>query len=137
MKQLQLNPNEMALRRMYEPLIQTKLLTTVFRPQRRLCGDRRGYCQGQIVTLRIIANVGADWAGVPPRFMSGLRKRVVINKVEAKQLQQLTKRDFIGSSPDVYDRRTLRTQLGLIYNLPLSRLGPKAVVTRIQFVYLR
>ena len=47
MKKLLLNPNEMAIRKIYWPLVLSQEISTFFRPGRRLCENVRGYCENQ------------------------------------------------------------------------------------------
>lgn len=136
MKKLHLNPKEMAFRKIYFKLLKDKKITTVFRPQKRLCGDFRGYCQGQIVAAKIIDKVGADWAGLPPRFLPRFKQEIKITKVKTKKIKELTKQDFIGVSPDIYDQKSLQFHLGLVYNLSPDQITNGATVTKINFEYL-
>lgn len=136
-KKLVLDPNWIAFRKIYKDLIKEKKITTVFRPAARLCGDFRGYCEGQIVTVGIIDKVGADWGALPPVFLDESFGKIKITSAEARQIKELTSDDFIGSSPDVQDTTTLKFHLGIIYNLSPEQVTDDSVVTRIQFEYLQ
>lgn len=136
MKKLNLNPNEMAFRKIYTQLVVEEKVTTVFRPERRLCGDFRGYCKDQIVKIRIIDKVGTDWASVRPKFIPKISKKVRILKTEIKKIKLFVKKDFEGSSPDVYDKQSLKYHLGLIYDLSQDEIGEDFIVTKIVFKYI-
>src|SRR5882724_11703717 len=116
-KRLVLQPNEIAFRRMYTGLLEREKITTIFRPGKRLPGDFRGYYPGQKVTVRIISEVGADWALLPPKFVKQFSKKAVIKKVEVKKLGEVRQSDFRGASPDIHDIKSLTYHLGVIYNL--------------------
>lgn len=133
---LALDPNEMAIRKIYWPLLKTEKLTTVFRPGKRLEGDERGYRKGQIVDARVIDYIGADWAGVPPEFAPQLSKKIIIESVEAKKIGELSAQDFIGSSPDIFNQQSLIYHLGVVYNLFPEDLNPNSLVTIINFKYI-
>ncbi|NTU98699.1 hypothetical protein HGA64_01685 [Candidatus Falkowbacteria bacterium] len=125
----------MAFRKMYWPLVEAGILTKVFRPGKRQCGDFRGYCKGQRVTARRIERIGADWFGVPPIFSEGCERDVEIVSVVVKRIGDLSKADFVGSSPDVRDVKSLRYHLGMIYNLSPEEVGRNSNVTIITFNY--
>ena len=135
MKKLDLPRDEMAIRKIYKKLVEQGKLTTVFRPGKRLCGDFRGYCPGEEIKLRIIDKTGADWAMLPPEFISDFIKLIEIENIEALPLGKLESKHFVGSSPDVQSKDDLIYQLGIIYNLELENLHDEALVTRITFKY--
>jgi len=135
-KKLVLDPNWIAFRKIYKDLIKEKKITVVFRPDERLCGDFRGYCEGQIVTIGVVDKVGADWSKLPPVFLSEDFGKIKIINIEAKKIKELTKDDFTASSPDVKDATTLKYHLGIIYNLPPEDVMEDSTVTKIQFEYL-
>ncbi len=132
---LNLPRDEMAFRKIYKDLVLNKEITTVFRPGKRLCGDFRGYCPGEKITIRLIENAGADWAKVPPQFDSEFKKEIEIVGMDAMKISDLKSDDFIGSSPDVHDTKSLQYQIGLIYNLSFDDISEDAIVTKIQFKY--
>ncbi len=134
-KRLNLNPDEMAIRSVYEDLLKEKKLKTVFRPGERDCKKNRGYCESQVVKARVIEKTGADWAFVPPRF-NGYKDDIMIKKIYVKKMRDLKEEDFFGTSPDIKDKESLRYHLGLIYNLPLRTLHDDFFVTIINFEYL-
>ena len=113
--------DEMAFRRRYESLLFARTLTTVFR-----------YRPNEIVTARVIARPGSDALGIPPEF-TATRTRIEIVDIRVLSPEALTAEDFVGSSPDVHDVRSLLVHLLGIYGRPLSVFGD--VVTRIQFAY--
>lgn len=132
---LELPKDEMAFRRTYRALLENEDITTVFRPGQRDCGRWRGYCPGQIVTARVIEEPGLDRAMVPPKFISGVEKIIMIESLEVKKIRELVAKDFHGSSPDIRSIEQLRWHLGVIYNLDLSDLTDDAEVTKITFSY--
>ena len=134
-EKLNLNPDEMAFRAIYHDLLMKEKIKVVFRPGKRICGDFRGYCPGQKVAAKIIKKIGSDQAGVPPEFYNDFFKTIIIKKVEAKKRRELTQEDFIDSSPDVKDKKSLKYHLGLIYNLLPSQLKDESIVTIIKFKY--
>jgi shikimate dehydrogenase len=133
---LVLNPDEMAFRKIYWTLLLQNQITTVFRPGKRTSGMPRAYVEGQIVKARVIDSIGADWAGVPPQFVSELSKQIRITKIQAKRLGELKRADFNGSSPDVTNKLSLRYHLGSIYNLYMDDLKNDAWITIIKFEYV-
>lgn len=130
-----LNPNEMAFRKIYWPLINEEKMTTVFRPGKRLANDERGYREGQVVMARVIDSIGADWAGVPPEFSQDLSKLIKISSVSAKKIGELDRNDFKGSSPEIQDQQSLTYHLGVIYNLYPEEINAESFVTIIKFSY--
>jgi hypothetical protein len=130
-----LDPNEMAFRKVYRNLLENKRVTTIFRPGRRLCGDYRGYCSDQEVTIKIIEKTGADWAMLPPKFVEDFSKKVIIKEVQIKSLRELTSDDFAGATEDVRDITSLKYNLGVIYNLSDEELTDDFVVTKTIFEY--
>ncbi len=135
-EKLELDPSWIAFRKVYKNLIKNKKIVTVFRPTARLCGDFRGYCEGQIVTIGIIDKVGADWGALPPVFLDESFGKIKIINIEAKKIKDLIESDFEGSTPDVCNILTLKYHLGLIYNLPHEEVDDESIVTKIQFEYL-
>lgn len=127
---------EIYFRKIYRDLIGQTKITTVFRPGNRLHGHPKGFREGEIVNLRIIVNVGAEWAKIHAELDPAFIVRAQITSLEAKTLGDLRKADFKGSSPDVQDVEQLRYHLGVIYNLNPSQLRSTTVVTRTAFKYL-
>ena len=136
-EKLNLNPHWVAFRKIYADLLKDRKITVIFRPEKRLCGDFRGYCEGQIVNVGVIEKVGADWGKLPPQFLDESFGKIRIEKMEAKRIGNLKKEDFIGSSPDVFDVTSLKYHLGLIYNLAPRQLTDDSLVTIIKFSYVQ
>lgn len=134
-EQLNLDPNEIAFRKIYRGLLEAEKITVIFRPGKRLCGDFRGYCNEQKVTIRLLDAVGADWAMVPPKFVAGFAKEATIETVETKPLGEFSEQDFYGSSPDLRSKESLRYYLGIIYNLDDSEINDDFLVTKTTFNY--
>ncbi len=135
-KKLNLDPNWIAFRKIYKSLIKEKKITTVFRPTTRLCGDFRGYCKEQVVTIGVIDKIGADWGALPPVFLNESFGKIKITDINAKKIKEFSKDDFLGSSPDVQNVESLKYHLGLIYNLSYDEVDDESMVTKIQFKYL-
>jgi hypothetical protein len=135
-ERFELPPDEMAFRKIYKGLLESGKLTTVFRSGIRTGGKFRGYSKGDIVTARVIDQVGLDRAKVAPVFLASPVRKIRIESCVSKRSNQLLPKDFVGSSPDVHDQESLAYHLGLIYNLDVSSLVGEAMVTRIHFTYL-
>lgn len=133
---LMLNPDEIAFRKVYSGLLEKGKISVIFRPEQRLCGDFRGYCTDQNVTIKIIDKVGADWAMISPTFVSSFSKKARITSVETKKIGELKVVDFNGSSPDIHDRDSLKYYLGIIYNISDKELTDDFIVTKTTFTYL-
>ncbi|MDD4804468.1 MAG: hypothetical protein PHN69_04770 [Candidatus Pacebacteria bacterium] len=136
MNKLELPRDEIAFRKIYKDLIIKKKITTVFRPGKRICGDFRGYCSGEIIKIRIIEKIGADWAMLPPKFEEEFIKKIEIVEIKSFPVKDLQEDDFNGSSPDVFDKGSLIHQLGIIYNLSIEELQDDSLITKITFKYV-
>ena len=132
---LLLDPNEIAFRKIYKNLVEDQKITVIFRPGKRFCGDFRGYCAEQKATIRIIDKVGADWAILPPKFLRGFSKKVTIKETDTKTFAELKKSDFRGSSPDIYDKESLKYNLGIIYNIDENEFTDDFIITKTTFTY--
>jgi hypothetical protein len=132
---MNLDPSEMAFRKIYQDLLWARQITTIFRPGDRSPGKRRSYTPGQKITIRLIEKVGADWAMIAPEFDPNFQMLVVIETVEVFRLGELEARHFEGSSLDVQDIQSLRFHLGTIYNLAPDELNDSSFVTRTTFTF--
>ncbi len=129
--------NDIAFRQPYINDVRNHRVTRIFRPGKRLCGDRKGYCPGDIVTLRVLAKVGAEWAQVPGLFRDDIAEPVEILDVVCKPLGSLEHQDFIGSTSDIHDQQSLRWYLGTHYNLLPDELDDDSFeVTTTTYRYL-
>jgi len=131
--------DEMAIRKVYQKLVESGELKVVFRPGDRVCGlgreTRRGYWQGEEVTVKIIEVPGSDVYKIAPKFSDAVQRRVTISEIERIDFDDLTSEHFEGSSPDVQNSEQLAYHLGLVYGrMPedIKREG----VTRIGLKYL-
>ncbi|MEK7638822.1 MAG: hypothetical protein AAB388_01540 [Patescibacteria group bacterium] len=129
--------DEMAFRRVYRELLAREAITTVFRPGKRQCGDWRGYCPGDIVTAKVIAEVGLDRARVAPIFLPEPRKVIRIDEVKLVRIGDLEAHDFVNATPDVTSKAQLQWHLGLVYNLDKETLSDDTPITKITFSYQR
>jgi hypothetical protein len=125
--------DEMAFRKLYEPLLLSREIATVFRPGNRVHPNRRGYIVGETVTARVIERRGCDRLGVPPLF-NEIRVPIRITQLTVCFIDCVKEADFLGSSPDVFDRRSLIDHLLWIYREPIDSFN--RTVTRIGFRYL-
>lgn len=128
--------DEIAFRKVYLPLLQNRRVTTIFRPGRRIFGEHpKGYREGETVTLRIVEQVGADWANLPGLLCDDFGMEVKILKTVPRLIGTLKDPDFLGSTPDVHDLQSLRYHLGLLYNLYPHELGDNAWITQTTLRY--
>ncbi len=127
---------EIWFRRIYADLVLNRHVTTIFRPGKRLNGDPKGFQEGEILRVRIIEKVGAEWAGVFGRVCPDIEIPVQVHEVKASRIVELEPSDFEGSTPDVADAQSLIYQLGILYNLSPSEIGPNSIVTKTTFAYL-
>ena len=134
-EKLNLDPNEMAVRKIYWDLVEQRSLKTFFRPGVRLCSDYRGYCKHQDIVLRCIDRLGSDQLGIAPVFAKDKEAFVIIESIYSKKIKDLSKEDFKGSSPDVQDKLSLKYHLGMIYNMSFDRLSDESYVTVIKIKY--
>lgn len=134
-RKLNLNPNEMAFRKIERSLLERGKISTVFRPGQRVCGTYRSYCPGQNAHAKILDRIGADWAMIAPSFIKGFSKKITIKTVEIKKIRALRPSDFKGAAPAILDKRSLIYYLGIIYNLSEDELAPDSLITKITFTY--
>jgi len=126
----------MAFRRIYLHLLRNKLLTVTFRPRNMIVDSFRSYSVGDRIKAKVLKNVGADWAKIPPKFIDDSGFPILITDITVKRVGDFTSADFEGSSPDVKDKKGLVYHLGLIYNLSVDELTDDTIVTKIKFEYL-
>lgn len=121
-----------AFRKIYMDLFLDGKLKVVFRPGIRACGDLKGYCEGETPKVRIIDQLGADWADIPPTFIKKDFGKILIKKVEVKKIKDFTDNDFSESTPDIKNKESLRFHLGLVYNMGIDELGDDYYATRME-----
>jgi hypothetical protein len=121
-----------AFRKIYLDLFLNGDLKVIFRPGIRACGDPKGYCVGDKPKVRIIDQLGADWADIPPTFIDKDFGKILIKKVETKKIKDFTDADFVDSTPDIKNIESLKFHLGLVYNMPVGELTNDNYVTRIE-----
>lgn len=132
-KQLELPRDEIAFREEYEELVKKEELKTIFRPGNRIYPNWRGYIQGEIVTARIIEQIGNDDLFIPPKFKE-FKKKVKINKISLIQINQLNEKDFENSSEDVKSINDLKIHLNKIYKKDISEYDN--LITKIELEYI-
>jgi hypothetical protein len=125
--------DEMAFRKEYGPLVLARGITTVFRPGNRVHPNRRGYMVGETVNARIIEQCGDDRLGQPPVFGAATIP-IRITHLTVFFIDCVKHADFHGSSPDVFDRKSLIGHLERIYGEPIDSFD--RIVTRIGFRYI-
>ena len=131
------DPNDITFRQCYLDEVLAHRVTTIFRPGKRLCGDSKGYCKGQMVTVRVVEKVGADWANVPGLLRDDVAEKAeIIEDPVCMLLGSLTDADFVGSTPDIHDQQSLKYHLGVVYNLAPDQIDEKTRVTRTTYRYL-
>lgn len=127
----------MYFRKMYRRALESREITTIFRPgDRTRIGHGKGYRPGEIVEIKLLDKVGADWANLAPKLVDGFGILAEIVETEAVTISALKPKDFKGSSEDVRDAKTLRYHLALIYNIDDRELTDDALITRTTFKYL-
>lgn len=126
--------DEVGFRKIYADLVRDKKITTIFRPGERTCNLNKGFCEGEVINIKIIDKVGADWAELPPETVT-INQKALIESVVNKEIGSLTAEDFHGSSPDIFDKQSLIYNLGVIYNLAPSELTDGSIITKTTFVY--
>ncbi len=127
--------DEIGFRKIYSDLVRNQKITTIFRPGERTCNLNKGFCEEEIVDIKIIDKVGADWATLPPETISFNQKAQILS-VDNMEIGSLVVDDFRGSSPDIFDKQSLVYNLGVIYNLSPSELADDCIVTKTTFIYL-
>lgn len=130
---MQLPRDEIAFRKRYEALVLSGALTVIFRPGNRVFPNWRGYIEGERVTARIIERTGCDDQGIAPQFNTH-KIPVNIAQIETIHFNELQPEHFIGSSPDVICKKTLKAHLEVIYGESLEHFRHQ--VTRIQLDYI-
>lgn len=121
-------------RKVYEPLIKSEKLTTLFRPGNRICdvGKVKCFNNGEEVTIKILEKQGDDIRNIEPVFSPTIKK-ARIEEIKENSLPSLLKKDFKNSYPNATNQKTLRYHLGLIYNKEPNSFKE---VTKIKIEYL-
>ncbi len=129
---------EIWLKKIFLPYVQNRTLSTIFRPDRRLCSEKhpKAFIENKIIQVRIIEKSGAPWAGVGCIFLSEPNFRAVITQVTTKMIKELEPSDFIGASPCTHNIEALKYQLCYIYDKKMDEIGHDFWITRTTFQYL-
>ena len=128
--------DEIWFRKIYFDAVLAKKVRVIFRPGKRLCGDDKGFCKGEILKIKFLDKIGADWAGLPGQTIPDFEQKVRVIETCVIKLSSLTEKDFEGSTPDIFDKVSLVYHLGLVYNLFLSDLSDDAMITKTVFEYI-
>ncbi len=123
---------ELWFRVVYKQLIKNKKLTAALRPGNRISPHPKGTKVGEKVTLRIVLKPGDDETRQSAILDNKFKKNAQITALTVKPLGQLTKKDFLGMSPDCQSLEDAKYHLGLIYNKIFSN---KDLVTIIRWKY--
>ena len=78
---IELPKDEMAFRQIYLHLLRDKSLTVTFRPRNMIVDSFRGYSVGDRVKAKVLKNVGADWAKIPPEFLENEEFQILITDI--------------------------------------------------------
>lgn len=126
--------NEIWIRKVYEDLVKEEKLKVMFRPGERICDGKKEKCfhPGEEVLLRVLERPGDSERNIEPQFTGTVRKAKIKEMKEIK-IEELTEKDFEGSSPDVQNIEQLKYHFGLVYNLSLVEIEK---VTKIEIEYL-
>ena len=123
-------------RKAYEEDIRKKKLTTLFRPENRICDGKKKkcFCNGEKLILRVLEIPGKDKTKSKPIFVKNLTKLVKVKSIKKRLINSLTKEDFRGSYPNIKTVKELKYYLGLIYNRIPSSFSE---VTKIKIQYMK
>jgi hypothetical protein len=99
--------DEIWFRKIYMDLIRDHKITTIFRPGVRLCNSNKGFCNGEVLRVKVIDKVGADWADLHGRTLTDFEYQVRVLDTKVCPIKSLTVEDFQGSSPDISDVSSL------------------------------
>ncbi len=117
-------------------LIKDHKITTIFRPGVRLCNSNKGFCNGEVLRIKVIDKVGADWADLHGQTLPDFEFKVQVLDTKVCSIKSLTNEDFQGSSPDISDISSLIYHLGAVYNLSPMELNGETMITKTTFTYL-
>ncbi|MDP6642090.1 MAG: hypothetical protein QGF74_01790 [Candidatus Nanoarchaeia archaeon] len=131
---MELRRDQIAVRKIYEHLVRSRELTTFFRPGDREFPHPKSYEPREVVDIKILEVIGSDFHKILPIFTDESFPVKIISVI-VKDLSDLTRRDFIGSSPDIQNRQSLVYHLGALYNHSLSELQ-SSKVTRAYVEYI-
>jgi hypothetical protein len=129
---------EIWVRKIYSSFVDDESLTTIFRPGRRLISENhpKALGVGELVRVRIVDQVGADWAGVYGTLLPQPNSAAVITDVIVKPFGTFSRSDFHGAPPSIQDNNELGADLALIYNLSRNELCASLWITRTTFRYI-
>jgi hypothetical protein len=128
---------EIWLRKIHAPYAENRSLTTIFRPGRRLLSEQhpKALEVGEDIRIRVVVEVGADWAGLYGTLLDTPNIPAIITSVTVKKLADVAAADFSGSTPDAMNYDALKLQLALIYNLSQQDMAADFWITRTTFRY--
>jgi hypothetical protein len=107
--------DEIWLRKVYEPEVVSGSLTRIFKPGDRTYPNHKGFKIGEQIKIRVVEIPGNDQTNCVPIVKNYYRK-ATIDSIIVTAIDSLKKEDFIGSSKDIYNKNSLRYNLGLLYN---------------------
>jgi len=128
--------NHITLKKYYLYDVENKSLTRIFRPGNRTCPNNKCYFKNQKVFIKILDIAGSDYHEIEPIH---IKKKFPVKIISSKcfKLPDLKKEDFKNSGNDIKNIKTLKSHLGLIYNLEKKDLDNKNFeITITDFIYL-
>lgn len=123
---------DMGFRMAYKNLLQNHQLTTVFRLHSEKYSQL--YPANRCVNGRIIAIPGNAQRNIAPVYDNFVVRMKVID-IRTLRMGDFKKEDFKGSSPDVYDIKSLKWHLALIYNKPVEHFDENTKIVAIELSY--
>jgi len=128
--------NHITLKKFYRSEVKDKSLTRIFRPGNRECPNEKCYFGTQKVFIKILDIGGSDYHKIEPIHLKEKYPVEIINS-KCLKLKDLKKLDFKNCGSDLKNIETLKSHLGLIYNLEKSILDDKNFeITITDFKYL-
>jgi len=128
--------NHITLKKFYHEDIKQKILTRIFRPGNRECPDEKCYFGTQKVFIKILDITGSDYHKIEPIHLPQ-KYPVEIISSKCLKLKDLKKSDFKNCGSDLKNIETLKSHLGLIYNLDTNIFNDKNFeITITDFKYL-
>ncbi len=133
MNKLELPRDEMAFRKECGKQVMNQSLKTIFRPGNRIFPKWRGYKKGEIVTARIIDQLGNDSELKHPIF-TNYKKKIKIKNISLIDVADLTEKDLLQTYSHVKTVDDLKKHLFWVYNKSLEEYNN--IITKIDIEYL-
>jgi hypothetical protein len=107
--------DELWIRKVYEPEVMDGSLTRIFKPGDRNYPNPKGFKISEEIKIRVVEIPGNDETNCIPVVKDYYRK-ATIDSITVTEIASLKSEHFIGASKDIYDTKSLRYNLGLLYN---------------------